>query len=490
MTNINDIKRDPPPKETDITPGKIILGGIIVVVLAFFFINNMFKDQSSEFDTKIQSLKTELNLKDKEMDTIISSLEIELKNTDSQMSAFILDLNEQKLELNSSKDDIKIIESDLYTKFDSLNSNITTYQSEFNTGLESLNLELEDYQSNTTDIIQDSIDTKIQDINVLLDSEFANMGADIDDKLALGFEDRMNEINDNIDGLIHSLFLLQDKIVTMPYVLRGDIQEIDFTVYKGFSDYLSNIRNINSEGNYDLSIWINHEKQREILLPLVDIIIDITPNKDDQARIAISMVQHILYDHDLVLSSDYIEMGKNKFPYEVVYDQRGICGCKSHLLTFLLKELGYGVVMFDFEEENHRAVGIKCPMDYSYQNTGYCFIESTVPVMITRLGWSASDETPIVEISFEYEGLSFDTILEEYNDAQEYKRLLELAERTQEEYDTYRAIITKYMYWDYIQYNDICGIDSDGIYCDDECRPKCPEGEIFICLPNKGRLCI
>ena len=44
-------------------------------------------------------------------------------------------------------------------------------------------------------------------------------------------------------------------------------------------------------------------------------------------------------------------------------------------MAYLLRELGFGVVIFEFNAENHRAVGIKC--NNGNYNTNYCFIEAT-----------------------------------------------------------------------------------------------------------------
>ena len=75
-----------------------------------------------------------------------------------------------------------------------------------------------------------------------------------------------------------------------------------------------------------------------------------------------------------------------KYPYEILYENKGVCSDKSRLLACLLKELGFGCVLFVYNSENHEAVGIKCPIP---------------------------DE--VVHV---YDGIAFNSILEEYNDAQ------------------------------------------------------------------------
>ena len=48
---------------------------------------------------------------------------------------------------------------------------------------------------------------------------------------------------------------------------------------------------------------------------------------------------------------------------------------KADLLAYLLRELGFGVAIFEYEFEEHRAVGIKCGV--GNYDSDYCFIEST-----------------------------------------------------------------------------------------------------------------
>ncbi len=46
---------------------------------------------------------------------------------------------------------------------------------------------------------------------------------------------------------------------------------------------------------------------------------------------------------------------------------------KQFSVLHLAKHLGYGVVLFDYIDENHLALGIKCPQELSNYNSGYCF---------------------------------------------------------------------------------------------------------------------
>jgi hypothetical protein len=111
---------------------------------------------------------------------------------------------------------------------------------------------------------------------------------------------------------------------------------------------------------------------------LISAIWEKSTNIDDQARIAISLVQRIPYDSEKAKINihHYLKV-KTRYPYEVIADNKGICGEKSLLLAFLLREIGFGVALFLYEKEKHMAVGIKSPEEFSLFNSGYAFIETT-----------------------------------------------------------------------------------------------------------------
>ena len=164
--------------------------------------------------------------------------------------------------------------------------------------------------------------------------------------------------------------------------------------------------------------YLDDPTQKNDLDALVRQIKSQTADQDDQARVAISLVQNIPYDYNKLYA--VAKTGTTRYPYQVLYDNTGVCSDKSLLLAYLLRELGYGVVLFSFDAENHMAVGIKSPDQYAYRNSGYAFIESTAPSIPTD---SAGDypgagkltSTPeIIRIS---DGIPFFSISEEYQDA-------------------------------------------------------------------------
>jgi len=232
-----------------------------------------------------------------------------------------------------------------------------------------------------------------------------------------------------------SIYKLRPKNISLKYILKGKEDSIKFEVYGGLNDYLAKL----SEEDYYDSSWknfimenLNEEKQQEQLWLLVEKIKSEATNLDDQARIAISIVQNIRYD-EYAAKFDEVEF---RYPYETLYDKIGVCGDKSILLAFLLRELGFGVVVFEYNTEEHRSIGIKCSDEYDYQNTGYCFIETTTPSIITDsegeyndyrmasykgkyLTLKLSNPSEIIYIS---NGTSFDA-MEEYFDLKKFKSI-------------------------------------------------------------------
>lgn len=224
------------------------------------------------------------------------------------------------------------------------------------------------------------------------------------------------------------------KNVTFKYVLRGVEGEINYTVYQGLVDYIGSLSpsiryqkdDIPERRDFKLK-RINEPYQKELIMPLVAKIQDITSNKKDQVRIAISLVQNIPFGFSDKKTLFFLnEINYERYPYEVLYDHEGVCGEKSDLLALLLKELNYGSALFYHAEENHESAGVSCPLSESLANSGYCFVETTGSSIITNdeivyvNGLILESEPEVMVIS---EGNSLDKNMYEYKDAD---RLIEL----------------------------------------------------------------
>jgi hypothetical protein len=65
------------------------------------------------------------------------------------------------------------------------------------------------------------------------------------------------------------------------------------------------------------------------------------------------------------------------YPYETLFEQKGVCGDKTVLAAKILNHYGYGVALFLFEKEQHMSLGIQCPKTSSSYLSGYCYLETT-----------------------------------------------------------------------------------------------------------------
>jgi hypothetical protein len=225
------------------------------------------------------------------------------------------------------------------------------------------------------------------------------------------------------------------KEIMLKYTLRGEGGEINFTVYKGLADYISNL---SKEINYqpgerplrsDFKIRdISDENQRQLLLPLLVQIQNLAKSKEDQVRMAVSIVQNIPFGNsDKTLSlQGGAQINYSRYPYEVLYDNEGVCGEKSELLAFLMKEMGYGVVFFYNQDENHESIGVKCPVKYSLDDTGYCFVETTGPAIMTDNGIEYAGGIKLTskpEVILVSNGDSLGSDMYEYQDAKEMDKI-------------------------------------------------------------------
>ena len=242
------------------------------------------------------------------------------------------------------------------------------------------------------------------------------------------------------DSCVSSL-MSNEKVASLSYLLNGEEKSFDIALYNGLYGYLGNLsRTINYNGEekpfrVDFKFKkINERNQKELLAPLVVAIQNSASSKDDQARIAISIVQNIEFgkSNKIVGIGENQTMDYSRYPYEVLYENAGVCGEKSETLTFLLKELGFGSVLFYNQKENHESVGIKCPVEESYWNSGYCFVETSAPSIlsddeISYVGDIKLESKP--EIMFISEGISLSDNLLEYNDAEDFMKLRQKLEQ-------------------------------------------------------------
>lgn len=208
------------------------------------------------------------------------------------------------------------------------------------------------------------------------------------------------------------------------YYLRGTRGTITLPLYAGvYTNISQNLwfrepGAVSPRGRHYDDIFDN-PVQEEYLRPLVMAIRNSTPSQDDQVRIAISLVQHIPYD-----SSRATNPGPVHAPYVTLYDRKGVCQDKSVLLAYLLQELGYDTALMTFVPERHMTVGIRVPPPYDYRETGYAFVETTVPSIPTFVAPVPRLESAPNLYRIEDGGYWFDSVPEEAGDARSLERLV------------------------------------------------------------------
>ncbi len=211
------------------------------------------------------------------------------------------------------------------------------------------------------------------------------------------------------------------------YIIDGTPGFIPVEVYTGVNSYIDSLGDIYSGDDYNAVI--NNEVQQKYVKKMVENIRRSAKKPDDEARIAISLVQHIKYDKNTLNEFQYNKSKTGsrigRYPYTILNQNwGGVCGEKSFLLALLLKELGYGVALYEFDDINHMALGIKASSQYAYKGTGYALVESTAPEIPTSdeyplngttVTLSSTSPSKTVVVS---DGKSFTTIGTEYSDAQ------------------------------------------------------------------------
>ena len=235
----------------------------------------------------------------------------------------------------------------------------------------------------------------------------------------------MKKDNDNCV----SDYMTNPKETNLKYFINGSEKNLTFTAYYGLVNYLSSLpeqisyngEEIPSRRDFKLRD-LSEKNQRELLMPLVVEIQNAAKTDTDQLRIATSIVQNIEWGNSNK-TGRYQRFGVSysRYPYEVVYDSMGVCGEKSELLAFLLKEMGYSVAIFYNADENHESVGIKCPLEKSWHETGYCFVETSGPAIISDssieyAGGVRINSKPETMILFE--GKALPDKMQEYKDAE------------------------------------------------------------------------
>lgn len=197
-------------------------------------------------------------------------------------------------------------------------------------------------------------------------------------------------------GIIISIYFFQDfkekpfpeltepKTTIFNWEYKAQEYTLEQTFYKSVDEYYSakpkGIYEGKQEKNYNSYVeQIEEDKSIENLAEeLIELGQELNLNNDEIIDFVLSFVQAIPYDNDNIEELVF----SPRYPYEVLYDNAGICSGKSFLAYSLFRELNYGVSLFDYEkvhgsDSGHLSVGVQCLTKYSNYDSGYCYAEAT-----------------------------------------------------------------------------------------------------------------
>jgi predicted transglutaminase-like cysteine proteinase len=146
---------------------------------------------------------------------------------------------------------------------------------------------------------------------------------------------------------------------------------------------------------HNYSYYVTDQSDDEYLAGLADKFKEAAEKENysdlDMVKNIIFFVQNLNYLDDKV-GTGYDEYPK--FPLETLADQGGDCEDSAILLASLLRELGYGTVLLQFED--HMAVGVKGEDSipgsyYEYEGSRYYYVETT------STGWDIGDVPDVMK---------------------------------------------------------------------------------------------
>jgi len=223
------------------------------------------------------------------------------------------------------------------------------------------------------------------------------------------------------------------KTTKFSYVTYGTQKTMSFTTYGGLADFLSGLSH---SYHYDPDTGVivellENEDQNEFMRLFIEMIRQRSATSDDQAKIAISLVQRIPST-----GTRYSRTATDWFyPYETVHNNKGSAADKAILLAYILNELGFDTVLFEFP--NHLAVGVRSSSRHAFSDTGYAYIEPTRPTIITfepdtsSGGFAISQNPRIIHLTGGKRALD---VSKEYDDAMRMKQIGEMGGNLNQSY--------------------------------------------------------
>lgn len=173
--------------------------------------------------------------------------------------------------------------------------------------------------------------------------------------------------------------LTEPKNITLSWTYKKQKYSISQTYYKSVFDYYNKKPKGVIEGKEEKTIgdYLKINEKDSSINNLIGELQKIGKSKgfsDDQIlELAVSLVQAIPYDK-IQAETDKTHP---RYPYEVLYENKGICSDKSFLMTAIIQKLEYGSAVFYYNKDQHMSSAVKCPTGYINYNSQFCIVETT-----------------------------------------------------------------------------------------------------------------
>lgn len=184
---------------------------------------------------------------------------------------------------------------------------------------------------------------------------------------------------------IYPLWPTGKKVETLTCSYKSKNLKIDVPVYGNVSNYYKNLPNQEkylNDGDFSKFVYTNpKDKTVSTLSSQIYSMIRSMSLGDDQAlELATCFVQNIPYDnqkYEQVVKIAGNTADTEQFPYETLYNNKGICTDKAYLGSAVLKEMGYGTAIMYFPNDHHMSLGISVPSGYTSFNSNYAIMDVT-----------------------------------------------------------------------------------------------------------------
>lgn len=239
------------------------------------------------------------------------------------------------------------------------------------------------------------------------------------------------------------------KDITLSCDYHGKTYAVTETLYSSLNDFYGTDpkKTISYMTNDNKSFVFSYEKDKTldgITAKIKNIATTNGLNEDQTLDLAGCMIQNIPYDTEKaqkILSPDFSKIPTEqvipRYPYETLFDGKGVCSDKSYLGTAIFSRLGYGTSLLLFNAQKHMSIGVSTPAgfrsfdtDYGiYELTGQGFMVGDVPDILGNSGLAKSNfEVKTGDTNVSASSLTKPSEITKISDGRVYERIVARSE--------------------------------------------------------------